>query len=65
MYVMLELFLVVCSDLSSERQRHSTSARQSRKLHTQVQQLGQELGVAKQEKEQVRHVLSIYPLPFL
>ena len=47
--------IVSARDLSSERQRHSSSVRQSRKLHGQVRHLGQELGQLKQEKEQVHH----------
>lgn len=61
MYVCISVFSdtrihfmsVFYSDLASERERHSSSVRQSRKLHSQVKHLGQELGQVKQEKEKV------------
>lgn len=42
-----------CRDLSTERQRYSISIRQSHKLFSQVKQLGQELDLVQQEKQQV------------
>jgi hypothetical protein len=48
-----QIFFIILSDLSSERQKFSTSVQQTRKLYSQVKHLGQELGQAKQEKDQV------------
>lgn len=49
--------MLICSNLSTERQQHSTCVRQTRKLYSQVKQLGHELGQVKHEKEQVLEYL--------